>query len=412
MRTPPSTALAALLITLAACGTEPSASDAIVARDSSGVAIVENDLLRLNATCTVDPAPSLSIGVEEGGEEYELDRVFGAARLSDGRIVLVNGSTMQIRYYDSTGTYLRSAGRQGDGPGEFHDPFYLQVMAGDTVYVGDYDPWRFVVFGPDGEWVRTLTASPLLVNSPEHWGLLRDGRMMLAVSDVASKAPLPTGQFGTEKVTVQFHDALGALVDTLGTFANVRRGEIVAGSRMFTTPMFESYFHAEARDEAIILAHGSERELRIHGTGDGLPLQRIVRWTGESREVRSADVDAERERERKSLAGYPPSAMLDVMLETSTSSERPIADVLPAMNLVKIGTDGRIWVREYSLPADTTARRWLAFTPDGRLDCRARIPRMGEHLEFGPDYLLVKHEDSLRVERVRRHRMTRPGDAR
>lgn len=37
---------------------------------------------------------------------------------------------------------------------------------------------------------------------------------------------------------------------------------------------------------------GADRELRVLGTGEGMPLNRIVRWTGEIGDVTSADVDA------------------------------------------------------------------------------------------------------------------------
>ena len=56
----------------------------------------------------------------------------GAIRLSDGRIVIANRMTHEIRYFDSTGTWIRSSGRKGQGPGEFSDPFYIQPLRGDT----------------------------------------------------------------------------------------------------------------------------------------------------------------------------------------------------------------------------------------------------------------------------------------
>ena len=71
------------------------------------------------------------------------------------------------------------------------------------------------------------------------------------------------------------------------------------------------------------------------------------------------------------------------------------------------GTDGRIWIREYQPPADTSLRRWVAFSRDGRFDCQLRAPDYGVE-EIGADYMLVVHRDSLGVERVKQFKLSNP----
>lgn len=116
-----------LTASLACSGESASSTNASVVRDSSGVTIIEHDLAQRSGTCAIDPNPSLSIGVEEGDEAYMLSDISGAARLSDGRIIIAQRSTQDIRYYDSTGTFLRTSGRQGRGPGEFSSPYHVHV---------------------------------------------------------------------------------------------------------------------------------------------------------------------------------------------------------------------------------------------------------------------------------------------
>ena len=117
---------------VAACGKADSGAAATTMRDSSGVMIVQHDLTRRTTACSIDTTPRVSIGVEDGEEPYMLARLGGAIRLSDGRIVIANRMTHEIRYFDSTGTWIRSSGRKGQGPGEFSDPFYIQPLRGDT----------------------------------------------------------------------------------------------------------------------------------------------------------------------------------------------------------------------------------------------------------------------------------------
>lgn len=409
MRTQSRTAGAALLIALAACGGERAAGDAIVVRDSSGVAIVENDLLRLDAACTVDATPSVSIGVEEGGEEYELESVTGARRLSDGRVVVALARDHQLRWYGADGMYIRASGRQGEGPGEFRQPFTLHRARGDTIFAGDIRPFRLLVFTPDGDWVRTIDAKPMMINSPNAIGLLDDGRMMLVVTDLGYFGA-PVGQFVQGSRTVQLHAADGTTLDTVANLPHGRIGKLLEKSSFNTMPMFESYSHSAAADSFIVLGHGAERELRVHATGDGTPLVRLIRWNGPSRQVTEGDIEAERERERRTLEKAPANLrpMFEEAYETNTSRDRPIADVMPAMNAIRLGADGRIWIREYKPPVDTTPANWIAFTREGRFDCRlTALPRSSEQ-EFGADYLLVLERDSLDVERVKQYPISRP----
>jgi hypothetical protein len=172
-----------------ACTDSRSNSSAVTVRDSSGIVIVENDLARLPLMCVVGDAPTIAIGSTDGASEYELHRVFGASRLGDGRIVLVNQGSSQLRFYDASGRFLMSAGRSGSGPGEFRDAFYLWVLPGDTIWVGDYDPWQFLVFSPAGHWVRTVRPTPEYVNSPAVINVLDDGRAVLAQQPLRHSAP-------------------------------------------------------------------------------------------------------------------------------------------------------------------------------------------------------------------------------
>jgi hypothetical protein len=84
-----------------------------------------------------------------------------------------------------------------------------------------------------------------------------------------------------------------------------------------------------------------------------------------------------------------------------------VADRFPAFGILRLGRDGRLWIREFPKPRETTGHRWIAFTADGEFDCRLATPRFAEVYEFGADYVLVQDPDSLGVERVRQYPITR-----
>lgn len=111
----------AAVLSLAACGAGDRAAGDVVVRDSSGVRIVESPAPTWGRALpwTVSAEPIVTIGTVEGDAAYQLHRVGAALRLSDGRIVVANNGSSDLRYYDSAGRHVRTVGRRGEGPGEF-----------------------------------------------------------------------------------------------------------------------------------------------------------------------------------------------------------------------------------------------------------------------------------------------------
>src|SRR5687768_16430233 len=121
-----------VLVAITSCGDARTGSRRSVETDSAGITILKHDLTRIDRLCEIGSEPGVVIGSADEGPEYELHRVFGASQLSDGRIVVVNQGSHELRYYDRAGRHLQSTGRGGRGPGEFDNAFLLWVLPGDT----------------------------------------------------------------------------------------------------------------------------------------------------------------------------------------------------------------------------------------------------------------------------------------
>jgi hypothetical protein len=385
--------------------TGESSESAAVIHDSAGVAIVDNDLAQLSAVCTLDSTPTITIGTDSGAAEYELYRVFGARRLSDGRIVLVNQGSQEIRFYDRQGTFLSRAGRAGQGPGEFRDAFHLWALPGDTIWVGDYRPWEFDVFAPDGTWIRAVKPSPQYVNVPDVLELLDDGRAVLGDEPFS---PL-TERFEPREVTVVVHGPDGSLLDTVGSYPNGHWGTIGADGSLGLFRLFESFTRIDAAGSTVVISHSSEPELLVYRADDTMRLHRIIRWGAEDRAITGAHVAAERARILAQYADMEP-AMKARLVDPLVSEQRPVADEFPAFSTVIVGRDGRIWIREYPKPGEPDARRMIAFGADGRALCRATFPPFDEILEIGADYLLAQTEGEAGAERVQQFALRGPAE--
>src|SRR5687767_7351757 len=89
------------------------------------------------AQITLSSMPMLQIGSADGKEPYLLSRVRAAIRLDDGRIVVANGGSAEIRIYDAKGTFQKALGRRGQGPGEFDNLTWIAATSGGTIAAWD-----------------------------------------------------------------------------------------------------------------------------------------------------------------------------------------------------------------------------------------------------------------------------------
>src|SRR5688572_20810198 len=70
-----------------------------------------------------DPPRIETIGVESRRLDLGLDadflRVTAILPRSDGRFIVVNSGTSELRFYDASGRRYSAVGRRGEGPGEY-----------------------------------------------------------------------------------------------------------------------------------------------------------------------------------------------------------------------------------------------------------------------------------------------------
>lgn len=397
-RTPhhlPAVVAASCALLAAACG--PVAERVPdIAIDSAGVQIVTSHPADSDATCAISDEPTAAIGENEGDETQWFSYIRGAARLSDGSIVAVDRNSAEVRIYDETGAHLRTMGRHGEGPGEFRDPFLLWITAGDTLWVGDYRPWRYNLFTPEGEFVRQVNPSPILPNPPASGGVLDNGYSL----NTSSKRARNENFSVADTLMVLVYDPDGGLVGNLARIPDRTSGQVSDAENFWLYPLFQSFAEVDAGGSTVVLGHGSKTEVRV--LDDQFNLRLIVRWTEPDREVTAADVRAWREDyiARRRRPGEREWGEFD---DARISPERPVAELFPAISSIMIGRDGRIWVAQYDRPRED--RGWLAFEPDGRFLCHlpARIP--GSVREFGADYVLLQRESELGVQSVHLHRL-------
>ena len=389
------------LTLLLACDSDSQPTDTTLTTDSAGIRIVHSQPMNSDATCAVSEEPTVVIGDDESDENQWFSRLGDVARMSDGSIVAVDRGSAQIRVYDPDGQHLRTMGRQGEGPGEFENgPFQMWIAAGDTIWAGDYFPWRYNLFSADGEFVRGVRLDPQFIPTSSGGGVL-ENRYTVNSSDKRSrKADFSVA----DTMIVEAHDPNGQLIDTLARIPNGRWGQDdhEALSTFWLPRLFYAGAKVDAGGSTVALAYGMNTEVRV--LDDEFNLRLIVRWAEPGREVTGADVDAWREDyvENRQRPDFSPMAEAH---DATISEDRPVAELFPAISSVVVGRDGRIWVRQYDRPREV--RGWLAFEPDGQFLCHL-APLPGSIREFGSDYVLLRQESELGIQTVQLHRLDPP----
>lgn len=97
-------------------------------------------------------------GDEEGDNYLFYDPI---AIASDQRrnIYVLDSKNFRVQVFDNDRKFLRSLGRQGQGPGEFGRPECIDLDDAGNIYIGDPGNGRIEVFDPSGMRLRSIRIS-------------------------------------------------------------------------------------------------------------------------------------------------------------------------------------------------------------------------------------------------------------
>lgn len=385
----------AVLAGLAACGADVDDSPGSVVRDSAGVTIVESTrpAWEEGDAWRVSDSPLVDIGVLDGAPEYQLFRVAGVVRLADGRMVVANSGTGELRYYSAEGEHLRTAGRAGSGPGEFQSISWIALGGADSVLVYDQGLGRISLFSPDGAFVESNTVQAIAGDGTlRPIGRFADGSYLLQRALPGNPASLESGLHRFPSTL--FRTTHNSAPDSLGTYPG-HEGMVLIGTN--TVSVFrgaimrrlETVVHGETY--AVGAQDAYEVELR-HMSGE--PATRI-RWTGPDLAMTPDMIEYH---EQQQLRNAPTDEVRRGLEQRLGDMKYP--DMVPAYGAVVLDAPGNLWVQEFRRDAEAL-NSWLVFNPEGSLLGRVQLPEGLIVEEIGADYVLGRWTDELDVEHVR-----------
>ncbi len=126
-----------------------------------GIKIIKNPAQPLYGQITLDLEKNLTLG-SENDEDYLFYRVWDVKADNQGNIYVLDSGATRIQKYDKNGKYLRTIGRQGQGPGELERPIILSLDKSNNLYVGEMV--KIHMFSPEGEFVKMTTIPFFFMN--------------------------------------------------------------------------------------------------------------------------------------------------------------------------------------------------------------------------------------------------------
>lgn len=226
----------------------------------SGVEVVKNPATPAAGDLTLAPTQLWHLGAEEDADESELfGRVTEILVDADGVSYLLDSQLHEIRAFSPTGEFLRSLGRNGEGPGEFVNGMHLFFLPGDKLGVGQMMPSRVAVLGTNGDGFSDLHIPAVEGGS---FSLIQGGRGAAGHCVLAVVTPIagpersetrrrligvtPDGKLlATYSQLSEFHEGGGMVLrfgsDEGGGEDFIGQWDLDATGRVYTAPLYGEY---------------------------------------------------------------------------------------------------------------------------------------------------------------------------
>lgn len=398
--------LSSVVLLLAACGGDVATDDwAGTVTDSAGVTVIDNPEEGLWGGDTPwRLEEELRVGGIDAAEESQFGLVAGLDVDAAGNVYALDMQASQVRVFDGEGTWLRTLGGPGGGPGELSAQAMAVFVVGDELWVADMGNQRVTRWGLDGS-ERPALSLDFTRGVPLRWDRLGDDRIVAQFRSIPG-----TGMQG---------DSRGDPIVTVGpdvpdTLAVLPQGASI--SMQGGTARFRFFDREPLWDaaEAGMLLTASNDAYHIEVRNADGTLDRVVKKAHAPRPVTSGDEERMLRAIRQLMVaqGVPPAGV-DQLLQNASFGE-----YFPVMNQVLGGADGTVWVQRVRTPdeiaesgdldlQDMGSNEWEVFDAEGRyLGVLAFPPRFGL-MRVGGDAFWGVQRDELDVASVVRYRLVR-----
>lgn len=332
-------------------------------------------------------------GAKDDAQFYERVGSVDCGADAKGQIYVLDNGNHRVQVFDPSGRYLRSVGKEGEGPGEFKMPARFAVGADGSVAVFDMANQRTSLFDPAGKLVRDrIEDAPIKDLAFDPSGRLivsqdtPDGQALIALDAKGAEAwairpaPRETGRPDRQLVIQMQGETMGS---RLGTGKD---GSLFAASG-------DAYGVQSVASGAVAL----QLSRPFHRVEKGpLPDPRREGEQGEGGERRMVMVRVERGgdggNQTSVSEGHPGEGGETIQL-TPDDLKSMLPKYRPDIRALLAWPDGRIWVLTAEDQGDSMiVDEW---TTAGEYRARFTLPKSWDRWSMGADGKLyaVSHDE-------------------
>ena len=412
MDTRRSLAILAIALSVAACGGDSSDSAwAGTVADSAGIPVVTNPVDGMWADgqgWTV--VEELSIGSLEGELPYQFGQIGGVDVDADGNVYITDAQALEIRVFDPTGTYLRTIGAPGGGPGEFARGVSGLFVVGDELVVPDLGNTRVSRFTLDGEFIASEQID-LAKGVPLRMDMASGGRL---VGQYRNLAP-------TDSTTEPTGDPIatlalgGATPDTLAVLPVGQSFQVTGGQARIRQFEPEPIWDVDP-DGRLLTAMNNQWRFEVWNA-DGT-LARVINRPFEPKAFTERDERVYKDGIMDLLRrqGVPAEAAQNVL------GQMQFAEHWPTFATLALGPLGSVWVQNVNSGTDLAGEEgtfdvqdlastaWGVFDAEGRYLGEVTFPGKYQPIQAMGDRFYGIARDELDVQSLKVYRViTDPG---
>ena len=413
-RVPPP--LLACLVVAAACeqpaGTGLPGGALFLERDSAGVLVSTTLGARARAPIgwVVDTVPEYRVGAVSGEEGYLFSRVKGARQLSDGRVLVLDETSCELRFFGTDGVFLGHTGGKGEGPGEFHpNGRCVLVPSPGTDSLVVFDGRRLNFFDDRGRFGHRVR-----VSWPNHiTNVLGVAGGIAGVESVGGIWASPDGNGQPTPPTLVDY----GLVELRGgrvaweedglqwtqSFTVVVPGSAIGWAQLEAP--FDIPTDATLAGDGVYLTLGEDQGPEILQRDTSGRLRRVIRLAEPPLAPSPKDL------EKLVEFDFDPYDMADTTRERISEDRLRLyrqnlqARIMPVFSRLLVDETGWLWAELYRFDVRAPVR-WLVFAPNGEGHGSVDMPPDLEVWQIGRDFVLGVWRDEYEVEYVRRHALT------
>ncbi len=312
-------------------------------QEKNGVSVVRNPKEPIYQEEVLIIKEELSIGDDEADEDYMFSEMISFAIDKEGKFYILDRKESKIKVFDCEGKYIRTIGKQGQGPGEMNQPIGIHITPNHELIVEDVLSQKLVFFTFDGKFLKILSTAKVF-----------------GLGDVAvdSQGNMIARQFAISDKGVNWE--VKKYDSDLNPLFSIGAIEISNPLEREINPFRFFLFYKLGKEDDILYGNSEEYEIKILNS-EGTLVKRITK--------KYVPVKITKEDKKKYFNNIPSIA-------SAFKDRIALPEFYPAYQSFSIDEQGRIFVRTYEKGKEKGEYLIDVFDIEGKHI--AKIPFKGE----------------------------------